>query len=103
MGLLDLQEVHLGEPVADTEVRVLGEEAEVRQGIDFGPFELVLVELGLREDVVDLKATHLAQKARLEREPRAPVAGSSHPGEQIEHRVKAGTEAPPGKMPGFDA
>src|SRR5436309_240666 len=101
MSLLDLQEVHLGEPVANTEVRVLGEEAEVGQGVDFGPFELVFVELGLREDMVDLQATHLAQKARLERESRAPVAGSSHPGQQVEDGVEASAQAPAREVPGF--
>ena len=67
VSLLDLREIHFGEPVADGEVRVLGEEAEVRQGVHFGSLELVFVELGLREDVVDLQAAHLAEKARLER------------------------------------
>ena len=73
------------------------------EGVDLRPLELVLVELGLREDVVHLQAAHLAEKARLERKPRAPVAGSAHPREQVEHGVEAGTQAPAREMSGLDA
>jgi hypothetical protein len=44
---LDLREVVFGEPVADGEVGILGQETEIRQSIDLGPFELAFVELGL--------------------------------------------------------
>ena len=103
MGRLDLREILLRQPVADVEVRVLGEEAEVRQRIHLGPLELALVELGLGEDVVHLQAAHLAEQARLERQPGAPVAGLAHPREQVEHGIEARTQAPAREMSRLDA
>jgi hypothetical protein len=62
-----------------------------------------LVELGLGEDVMHLQAAHLAEHAGLERQTSAPVAGCAHAGEEVEHGVEAGAEAPAGEVPGFDA
>ncbi len=48
----DLGEVILGQAVADGEVGVLGQKAEIRQRVDLGPVVVTAVKLRLREDVV---------------------------------------------------
>jgi len=48
--------------IKDLEVGILRQEAEVGDGVHFGSRVVELVELSLREDVVDLKATELSEQ-----------------------------------------
>jgi hypothetical protein len=52
--------------------------------------------------VVYFQAAHLAEHAGLERQSSAPVPGLAHAGEQVEHGVEAGAEAPASEVPGFN-
>ena len=98
MTCLELREVFLRQTIADLQVRFLGLEAEVREGVDFRAPVLALVELGLRENVVHLQTTHLAEQARLERQSGSPVLSFSHAGKQAQHRIEPRAEAPPGEV-----
>ncbi len=63
----------------------------------------MFVEKRLGEDVMNLEAVLLAEQIALERQARAPVERLAHTREHVEHRVKAGAEAPPAEVFGTHA
>lgn len=74
----------------DHQVGVLGEEAEVGDGVDQTPVVPGLVQAGLGEDVVHLERRQMAEHLRLQIQVAAQVAGAPHPGEQVQQRVEPG-------------
>jgi len=98
------RKVRLRQLVADGQVGVLGQKAEVGHGIHLGPLEgrLVFVELRLREDMVHFQPAHFAKKAGLQRQAGAPIAGIAHTGQQVQHRVETCPQAPAAEVAGLE-
>ena len=89
MLLLNLWEVVLRPALADGEVGVLGEEAEVGDCVDLAARVPGVVQDGLGEDVVHLEAGEVAEQVAVQGEAAAEVAGAVHPGEHVQQRVEA--------------
>ncbi len=99
---LDLGEVILGSAVRDREVRVLRQEAEVRQGVHLGPGVVRLVQARAWEDVVDFETAHLAKKIVLQRQASAPIPCLRHTGEHVQHRIELRSNTPRVEVTRFD-
>ena len=84
------------------QVRILRQEAEIRQRIDFGPRVPVFIKPCLGEDVMHFQTRHPAEHVRLERQAGAPVASLTHPGQHVEDRIEPRSEAPAGEVAGLD-
>ena len=64
MSLLDFREVVFGKSIADIEIGVFCEKAEVRERIHLGAGMASLPQLGLGEDVMDFQPAHSPKQAR---------------------------------------
>src|SRR5690625_37294 len=98
----ELLEVLRRVAIRDTEVRLLGEEGEVREGVDLWALVPVLVEPRLREDMVELQARSPPEEVARELEPGAPVPCLPDPGQHVEEWVEAGATVPAREVVGVD-
>jgi hypothetical protein len=89
--------------VQDVEIGALGQEAEVCDRVDLGPAIASLVEASLGENVVDFQLAEFAQHPGLERKTVPPILRLRHARQQVEDRIEARAQVPPGEVPRLNA